>query len=89
VDTTSNLLKKHASQTLSLQLSGVLPISLQTLVLKSLVSEFRYTLRLASPSDLEHILASCRLDGLMVLDCSIDKPDLEDVFVQIMGDSSL
>jgi ABC-2 type transport system ATP-binding protein len=89
VDTTSNLLKKHASQTLSLQLSGVLPISLQTLVLKSLVSEFRYTLRLASPSDLEHILASCRLDGLMVLDCSIDKPDLEDVFVHIMGDSSL
>ncbi|HEX4880184.1 MAG TPA: ABC transporter ATP-binding protein [Limnobacter sp.] len=85
VDTTPNLLKKHASQTLTLQLNGVLPEKLRALVLKAEVSHGRYTLALAAPSEIENILALCRKDQLDVLDCAIEKPDLEEVFVQLMS----
>ncbi|HEX4856997.1 MAG TPA: ABC transporter ATP-binding protein [Limnobacter sp.] len=85
VDTTPNLLKKHASQTLTLQLNGVLPAALQAQVLKSSPVNGRYTLGLGNPSDIEHILAQCRKEHLDVLECSIEKPDLEEVFVQLMS----
>ncbi len=85
VDTTPNLLKKHANQTLNMQLNGVLPTSLQAKVLKANVSEGRYTLALNGPAEIEQILAQCRKDHLDVLECSIEKPDLEEVFVQLMS----
>lgn len=85
VDTTPNLLKKHANQTLNMQLNGVLPASLQAKVLKANVSEGRYTLALNGPAEIEQILAQCRKDHLDVLECSIEKPDLEEVFVQLMS----
>lgn len=84
VDTTPNLLKIHASQTLVLQLNGVLPAALSDIVLKSEVEQGRYTLALGAASELEPILAACRKDGLDILDCAIEKPDLEEVFVQMM-----
>lgn len=85
VDTTPNLLKKHASQTLNVQLNGVLPSSLQARVLKANVNEGRYTLALNGPAEIEQILAQCRVEHLDVLECSIEKPDLEEVFVQLMS----
>ncbi|MBU0543655.1 MAG: ABC transporter ATP-binding protein [Gammaproteobacteria bacterium] len=85
VDTTPNLLKKHANQTLNMQLNGVLPAGLQAKVLKANVSEGRYTLALNGPAEIEQILAQCRKDHLDVLECSIEKPDLEEVFVQLMS----
>ena len=85
VDTTPNLLKKHANQTLNMQLNGVLPAILQAKVLKANVSEGRYTLALNGPAEIEQILAQCRKDHLDVLECSIEKPDLEEVFVQLMS----
>lgn len=85
VDTTPNLLKKHASQTLCLQINGSLPTSLDHLVLRRDLSAGRYHLALGAPSEIEAILAACRKDHLDVLDCSIDKPDLEEVFVQLMS----
>ncbi|WP_334118320.1 ABC transporter ATP-binding protein [Limnobacter sp.] len=88
VDTTPNLLKKHASQTLNVQLNGVLPASLQPRVLKANVSDGRYTLGLNSPAEIEEILAQCRKEHLDVLECSIEKPDLEEVFVQLMNGGS-
>ncbi|KYP12517.1 MAG: ABC transporter ATP-binding protein [Limnobacter sp. CACIAM 66H1] len=88
VDTTPNLLKKHANQTLNLQLNGVLPSGLQAKVLKAQVSEGRYTLALNGPAEIEQILAQCRKDHLDVLECSIEKPDLEEVFVQLMSGGS-
>jgi len=88
VDTTPNLLKKHANQTLNMQLNGVLPTSLQAKVLKANVSEGRYTLALNGPAEIEQILAQCRKDHLDVLECSIEKPDLEEVFVQLMSGGS-
>lgn len=84
VDTTPNLLKAHASQTLVLQLSGYLPTSLADKVLKSELELGKYTLGLSHVSELEPILATCRLHGVDVLDCAIEKPDLEEVFVQMM-----
>jgi ABC-2 type transport system ATP-binding protein len=88
VDTTPNLLKKHANQTLNVQLNGVLPAGLQAKVLKANVSDGRYTLALNGPAEIEQILAQCRKDHLDVLECSIDKPDLEEVFVQLMSGGS-
>ncbi|MCZ8016978.1 MAG: ABC transporter ATP-binding protein [Limnobacter sp.] len=85
VDTTPNLLKKHASQTLNLQLNGVLPVSLQSRALKANPLDGRYTLALNGPAEIEQILAQCRLEHLDVLECSIEKPDLEEVFVQLMS----
>lgn len=85
VDTTPNLLCKHASQTLVLQLSGTLPDSLSDKLLTQDVANGRYVLGLQAASELEGILAACRLDGLDVLDCAIEKPDLEEVFVQMMA----
>jgi len=85
VDTTPNLLKKHASQTLNLQLNGVLPASLQPRALKANPVDGRYTLALNGPAEIEQILAQCRLEHLDVLECSIEKPDLEEVFVQLMS----
>ncbi|WP_138515713.1 ABC transporter ATP-binding protein [Limnobacter alexandrii] len=88
VDTTPNLLKKHASQTLNLQLNGVLPVSLAARVLKANVTDGRYTLALNGPAEIEQILAQCRIEHLDVLECSIEKPDLEEVFVQLMSGGS-
>ena len=88
VDTTPNLLKKHANQTLSMQLNGALPASLQAKVLKANVSDGRYTLALSGPAEIEQILAQCRMSRLDVLECSIEKPDLEEVFVQLMSGGS-
>jgi ABC-2 type transport system ATP-binding protein len=88
VDTTPNLLKKHANQTLNMQINGVLPAALQARVLKANVSEGRYTLALNGPAEIEQILAQCRQDHLDVLECSIEKPDLEEVFVQLMSGGS-
>lgn len=88
VDTTPNLLKKHASQTLNVQLNGVLPANLQQRVLKANVTDGRYTLGLNSPTEIEEILAQCRKEHLDVLECSIEKPDLEEVFVQLMNEGS-
>jgi ABC-2 type transport system ATP-binding protein len=85
VDTTPNLLRKHASQTLNLQLNGVLPVSLQSRALKANPLDGRYTLALNGPAEIEQILAQCRLEHLDVLECSIEKPDLEEVFVQLMS----
>lgn len=85
VDTTPNLLKKHASQTLNLQLNGILPASLQQRALKANPLDGRYTLALNGPAEIEQILAQCRLEHLDVLECSIEKPDLEEVFVQLMS----
>jgi ABC-2 type transport system ATP-binding protein len=83
-DSTPNLLSKHAAQALVLQLSGDLPAVLQSELLGA-PSLGRYTLALRQPADLEWILAECRKAGVSVLDCQVQKPDLEDVFVQLMS----
>lgn len=83
-DSTPNLLSKHAAQALVLQLSGDLPAALQSELLGA-PGHGRYTLALRQPADLELILAECRKAGVSVLDCQVQKPDLEDVFVQLMS----
>lgn len=84
-DSTPNLLSKHAAQTLVLQLSGSLPDVLQAKQLGAVQSDGRYVLALGQPAEIEWILAECRKGGVSVLDCQIQKPDLEEVFVQLMS----
>lgn len=86
-DTTPNLLNKHASQTLVLRIQGVLPSELEGQVWKSDQDEGRYVLALGHPAEIERVLAACRQHGVEVLECSVEKPDLEDVFVQLMSGS--
>ena len=88
MDTTPNLLKKHANQALLIQLNGALPVALENRVIKSRLAENRYTLRLDAPAEIEDILAQCRKEHLEVLECTLEKPDLEDVFVQLMSGES-
>lgn len=83
-DSTPNLLSKHAAQTVVLQLAGDLPVALQSELLGAPIHG-RYTLALRQSADLELILAECRKAGVSVLDCQVQKPDLEDVFVQLMS----
>ncbi len=48
------------------------------------VLQHQYGFALARPSDIEQHLAQLRLAHIDVLECSLEKPDLEDVFVQLM-----
>lgn len=84
VDKTSNLLRAHATQTLTLTFKGDLPHVLNDKLFAAFAEENRYVFGLTSVKDLEYILATCRLNGIELEDCSIDKPDLEEVFVQLM-----
>lgn len=86
LDKTANLLK-NASE-LQLQIGiypNELPTELQICVIKQL--DNLYTLGIKTPAEIEHILASLRLADVEVREMALTQPDLEDVFVQIMGRS--
>lgn len=86
LDKTANLLK-NASE-LQLQISiqpDTLPADLQPRIIKHVDNV--YTLGLKTPAEIEFILASLRVAGISVNEIALAQPDLEDVFVQIMGRS--
>ncbi len=69
--------------------SGCLPEGLldRALEPEAARSGDRVTLRLSAASDVEPILAACRDAGAVVDQIGIERSDLEDVFLQIMGDA--
>jgi ABC-2 type transport system ATP-binding protein len=85
VDTTHNLLRQYAHQTLSLRLSGTLPAALANKILRQEPNEHHYCLQLLELCELETILATVRQAGLTLHECRLDQADLEDVFVQTMA----
>ncbi|MFN7834927.1 MAG: ATP-binding cassette domain-containing protein [Burkholderiaceae bacterium] len=84
LDTTAALLAQHARQTLSFKLSGPLPAELVPMQSETAAANGALRLTIDSPADIERILATCRTAGLGLTDLSIEKPDLEDVFVRLM-----
>lgn len=88
LDSTAALLSAQPHQTLSMQLSGALPSSLEHLRLGT-DPKGRVRLNLNSTLELEQLLVTCREAGLTVSDLAIEQTDLEEVFIRIMHNEAV
>jgi ABC-2 type transport system ATP-binding protein len=85
LDSTRNLLESVSGQFVKLRLApDALPEGLRPLVCAS-SEEGCYTLSLHNYGELEGVLARLRTAGVSVQEMELSRPDLEDVFVRIMG----
>ena len=83
-DTMQNLLKKFSGCYVKLQLATPqLPASLQPLLVEAEGCTFR--LSLAGYAELEQVMAALREAGATVREIEVMQPDLEEIFVRIMG----
>ncbi|MDE2608865.1 MAG: ABC transporter ATP-binding protein [Burkholderiales bacterium] len=89
LEPTAQLLQRFGGPRLVLRFAqGTLPQSLRPLLIASHNLDGRhFALRLGGCDEVESILATCRANGCVIEDIDIQRADLEDVFVQIMGDS--
>jgi ABC-2 type transport system ATP-binding protein len=84
LDDKTALMQAHSARTISLRLSpDVLPAALQPLLAGQ--QDGSYQLRLDDCSTLEMMLATLREAAVSVRDIEIHKPDLEAVFLDVMG----
>ena len=83
LDTTKNLLASMAGKKLRLKLAGELPMSLKYMVRTQ--EQLDYTLSLDAIHQLEFVLSELRNANVAVEDMQLIEPDLEDVFVDLMG----
>ncbi|MBO9536594.1 ABC transporter ATP-binding protein [Herbaspirillum sp.] len=89
LDSTDGLIKRISGSQLVLRLkSGGLPDALKPLVThpEELLSGNKFTLRVTDYQEVEPILAALRAGGAEIDDLQLQQADLEDVFIQIMGD---
>jgi ABC-2 type transport system ATP-binding protein len=86
LDSTRNLLNRLQTKQLRLKLQGQLPGKL--LPLKRGESGGYITLNLAATTEVEHILAELRAANVALEDLQLIEADLEDVFLDIMGNKS-
>ena len=83
-DTMQNLLKRFAGCQVKLQLAPhVLPVELRPLLVDESAAGFR--LALADYADLERVMMVLRVAGAKVREMEVMQPDLEEIFVRIMG----
>lgn len=88
LDSIRNLINGISGCSVRLRLSpDTLPPALQPLL--SRCEEEYYILALDEYSQLEHVMAALRTAGLQVLEMQVFQPDLEEVFVKIMGDVAI
>ena len=83
LDRTAELLKRHASAYLRLKVGGALPATLLAMGPSETDGTYRFKLR--NHDCVDAVLAPIRMAGLHLYDLAIETPDLEDVFVQVMG----
>ena len=82
LDTKQNLLKLITDKYVQLKLSsGELPAHLQT---KARLIEGRFVLPLSDYAELEGMLHDLRQGGAVIEEIELIKPDLEEVFIQVM-----
>ena len=83
LDSTQNLLDSIAGLRVRLKLAGGLPAALLPQMVEQ--AEQDYLLELPSYQSLENVLAELRLAGVEVREMALQQPDLEDVFLQVVG----
>lgn len=83
LDSTANLLKKMPGKNLGLKLSGPLPEVLRPFLRHE--EELNYMLALNDVGEIEQVMATIRQAGLVVEDMQWIEADLEDVFVELVG----
>jgi len=83
LDSTKNLLNSIAGCRIRIKLADALPPSLLPQVIES--SGGSYLLALPNYQAVEAVLAELRLAGVTVQEMSLQQPDLEDVFIRVMG----
>lgn len=91
LDTTSNLLRQCAGLQLLLRINGKLPEVLNPLLMQgtgSIAGE-RLRLRLSHYDAAVDILAALRAHQLVIDELDIQRADLEDVFLQIVGSKNV
>ncbi|MCE2679276.1 MAG: ABC transporter ATP-binding protein [Burkholderiales bacterium] len=86
LDTKSNLLAAHARQIVAIRLSVPVPADFKPLGRQYSDNACELLVALDRLEQLEPLLASVRERGLQMLDFDLRKPDLEDVFVNIIKD---
>jgi ABC-2 type transport system ATP-binding protein len=89
LDRTRTLLRRFAGLQMALRLQGEPPraVAQRAIDVRATDGATLVTLRLALPAEVEEILAQCRSAGVTVEEIEVGHADLEDVFLQIMGDS--
>jgi ABC-2 type transport system ATP-binding protein len=85
LDRTQALLQRVADVQVTLRLRGELPASLRSRALEK--GDGRVTLKVAAAGDVEGVLAACREAGAEIEEVEVGHADLEDVFVQMMGEA--
>jgi ABC-2 type transport system ATP-binding protein len=83
LDSTKNLLASIPGKKLRLKLASALPPSLKCMVRHQEAKD--YTLSLNAIHQVEYVLAELRSANVAVDDMQLIEPDLEDVFVDLMG----
>jgi ABC-2 type transport system ATP-binding protein len=83
LDSTKNLLSSIAGCRVRLKFTGDLPTALLSQVIEH--ADESYLLALPSYQALEAVLAELRLAGVAVQELALQQPDLEDVFIRVMG----
>ncbi len=83
LDSTQNLLNTIVGCRVSLKLVGSLPAALLPQMIEQ--TDNSYLLALPSYQALETVLAELRMAGVAVQEMSLQQPDLEDVFLQVVG----
>ncbi|MRD73267.1 ABC transporter ATP-binding protein [Rhodocyclus tenuis] len=83
LDTTANLLARHSSHALVVRLAAgdTLPDALRE---RAIAEDGAWRFRLATPTDIEPLLATLRVAGCRLADVQLLQGDLEDVFLDIM-----
>lgn len=88
LDSTANLLNKFAGKQLRLTLGDVaLPANIQTLLRNQ--ENGIYTFALNDMAQIELVLSSLRSADIKVIDMQLNEADLEDVFMSLVGQSSV
>lgn len=83
LDSTQNLLGSLAGCHVRLKLAGDLPTSLLPQVVEQMDGD--YLLALPSYQALESVLAELRMAGVTVQEMALQQPDLEEVFLRMVG----
>jgi ABC-2 type transport system ATP-binding protein len=86
LDSTQNLLANLTGYRVWLKLAGSLPDTLLKQVVKQ--AEGSYLLTLSSYHALELVLAELRVAGVAIQEMSLQQPDLEEVFLSLVGRTS-